>query len=120
MAQRTLLIIAPTLYQCCKTAEHWGFTLGQIDNFRNVTRAIGLRGVSAGTPFLTFGREHWCDHPHGFNLDQAVETLQRIGKLRIAQDDDIAAHRSYGAVPFRTKTAATLHEMTSKYAGVRL
>jgi hypothetical protein len=108
MGEKILLIIAPTLYDCCKTAVHWGFTIGQIDNFRNVTKPIELRSVHPGTPFITFDRENWGKTRQGFDLDQLVATLQRTGKLRIAQDDDIAAHRSYEGVPFRTQTGEAL------------
>lgn len=116
MGQRVLLIIAPDMYQCCKTAEHWGFVIGQIENFRNITRALQLRGTRPGTPFITFGREFWADTPMGFNLDQAVTTLQRTGHLRIAQDDDIRAHTSFADVPFRSPNRDAVREIVAKYA----
>jgi hypothetical protein len=123
MAEKVLLIIAPSLFQCHRTALEFGFTPPDIDNFRNVTRVIDLRGVRAGTPFITFGREHWGDTREGFDLDQAVTTLQRIGKLRIAQEDDLAAHRPFDGVPFRSqsgKSLASARDMLARHVEGRL
>jgi hypothetical protein len=108
MRERVLMIIAPDLHWCHRTAVEWGFSPPHIENFRNVTKVVELRNVWAGTPFITFDRENWGKTHKGFDLDQLVATLQRTGKLRIAQDDDIAAHRPFEGVPFRTKTGEVL------------
>lgn len=98
---RMLLIIAPSLYECAKAAEAHGLTPGHIDNFRNVTRAYALRGVSAGTPYIAINRWNWHATPEGYELDLALEAYQRLGRVRIAQQDDIAAHRMFDQVPMR-------------------
>lgn len=102
---RILLIVAPSLYQCAKTAEAWGLVPGQIENFRNVTRAIQLRGVTPGTPFISIDRKSWVATPEGFELDTALDVVQRAGLVRIAQDDDLANHRAYDGVPLREAVA---------------
>lgn len=98
-ASRTLLIIAPSLHECAKAAEAHGLRPGQIDNFRNITRAYALRGVTAGTPFIAINRWNWHATPVGYDLDLALEAYQRQGRVRIAQEDDIAAHRIFDQVP---------------------
>lgn len=86
---RTLLIVAPSLYQCFHAARANGLVPGEIENFRNVTRAIELRGVTAGTPYITFDRQTWCVTEQGFDLDQALTALERRGCVRPAGPDDI-------------------------------
>lgn len=98
---RTLYIIAPTINQCHRAALEWGLTPPHIQHFRNITRAYQLRGVGGGTPFIAWGREFWPHTPDGLALDQAVTAYQRIGRLRIAQEEDIAACRPYDALPSR-------------------
>lgn len=100
-SSRTLLIIAPTLFECAKAAEAHGLTPGEIENFRNVTKAYALRGVTAGTPFIAINRRNWHATPDGYELDLALEAYQRQGRVRIAQEDDIAAHRMFDCVPMR-------------------
>jgi hypothetical protein len=58
---------------------------------RAISSANQLRGTAAGTPFITHGRQAWEDTPEGHELDCVVKTLQRIGRLRVAQPDDLAA-----------------------------
>ena len=55
----------------------------------------------AGTPFITHDRESWDKTQAGYDLDVAVTCYVRTGQLRIAQPDDIAAHRTYGDLPDR-------------------
>ncbi|MDK4713008.1 hypothetical protein [Rhizobium sp. CNPSo 4039] len=98
---RVLLIIAPTLYECWHAAKEWGLTPGQIDNFRNVTKAIELRGVAPGTPFICINRQSWGATPEGFALDQALETLQRLGRVRPMGDDDRPNYVAYASTPSR-------------------
>lgn len=99
--ERTLLIIAPSLFECAHAARQWGLVPGQIENFRNVTRAIQLRGLRPGTPFISINRESWPATKEGHDLDLALDAVLRRGLVRIAQDDDIAAHRAYDGVPLR-------------------
>lgn len=100
-SSRMLLIIAPTLFECAKAAEANGLTPGQIENFRNITSAYQLRGVTAGSPFIAINRENWRATQAGYDLDVALEAYQRQGRVRIAQEDDIAEHRMFGQVPMR-------------------
>jgi hypothetical protein len=102
---RALYIIAPTLLQCHRTATAHGLHPPAIDHFRNITRACQLRGTSPGTAFITHGREFWGDTAEGFELDAAVTLLQRTGRLRIAQEDDLAACRLYDDLPPRRMAA---------------
>jgi hypothetical protein len=103
---RILLIVAPSLHHCHRTACHWGLVPPHIQNFRNITRAQMFRGVTAGTPFITFGRDWWADMPDGYDLDQTLTAMQRLGRVRIAQDDDIAACRMYADIPARAAMEA--------------
>lgn len=99
---RTLYIIAPTLHACARTALAHGLHPPAIENFRNITRAHHLRGVSAGTPFITIDRDSWADTAEGRELDAALTAYQRSGRLRIAQDDDLRAASPYDDLPSRT------------------
>lgn len=100
-----LLIIAPDLFGCFKAAKAFGLEPPFIENHRNVTRASQLRGIDPGTPFITHDRENWDKTQAGYDLDVAVTCHVRTGHLRIAQPDDIAAHRSYGDLPDRPEAA---------------
>ncbi len=98
---RTLLIVAPTLFECFHAAKENGLVPPHIQGFRNVTRAIQLRGVRPGTPFIAVNRENWGSTQVGYDLDVALSTLQRQGVVRIAQEDDLDACRMYADVPMR-------------------
>nr|CAD6410992.1 hypothetical protein REQ54_00820 [Rhizobium sp. Q54] len=102
---RVLLIVAPTLYECFHAAKENGLDPPHIQGFRNVTRAVQLRGVRHGTPFIAINRSGWCASSEGFDLDRALEALQRQGVVRIAQEDDIRACRMYDSVPSREARA---------------
>ncbi len=102
---RVLLIIAPSLYECYLTAKEFGLTPGQIENFRNVTKPIELRGVTPGSPFITYNRTRWSATPQGYELDQVLTALQRLGRVRIMQDDDLPNYRSFEGVPLREARA---------------
>jgi hypothetical protein len=104
---RTLYIIAPSLFLCHRTATHWGLDPKTMVNTRNITEAYHLAGTRAGTAFITFGREFWHETPRGFDLDRTVTLLQRTGKLRIAQDDDLDACRPFDALPSRPVASAS-------------
>ena len=102
---RVLLIIAPSIYECYHAAKAWGLTPGQIENFRNVTKASELRGVTAGTPFICINRNNWSATRDGFDLDAALSALQRLGRVRMMQDDDLPNYRAYDGVPMREMRA---------------
>lgn len=103
--ERILLIVAPTLFECFHAAREHGLTPPHMEGFRNVTRAIQLRGVRHGTPFISINRDGWSATQVGYDLDVALSTLQRQGVLRIAQEDDIKACRMYSGVPMREARA---------------
>lgn len=94
-----LLIIAPDLFGCAKAAKAFGLVPPHIENYRSVTKASQLRGLDPGTPFITFDRQNWGNTQASYDLDLAVTCYVRTGQLRIAQPDDIEAHRSYPGVP---------------------
>jgi hypothetical protein len=98
---RVLLIVAPSLFECYHAAKEWGLTPGQIENFRNVTRAIELRGVSVGTPFIAINRDSWTATRDGYDLDATLSALQRLGRVRIAREDDLPNYRAFDDVPMR-------------------
>lgn len=93
---RPLLIIAPSLFECWHAAMEHGLTPPAIENFRNVTRAIGLRSVTPGTPYILINRDSWGATREGFELDQALSALERLGRVRPAGPDDIANCRAEG------------------------
>lgn len=91
---RPLYIIAPDLWQCHKTARAHGLDPGALNGVRCITSAYQLRGARPGTPFITHERDAWLrSMPGVFELDQAIDLLTRLGRLRIAHADDIAAAR---------------------------
>lgn len=96
---RTLYIIGTSLFQCHRTATEWGLDPKTMLHTRCITKAYDLRGVTAGTPFIAYGREFWPHSEAGYDLDQAVTAYQRIGRLRIAQEDDLAACRPFDGLP---------------------
>lgn len=100
---KTLLIIAPTLYECAHAAKEWGLVPGQIENFRNVTRAIQLRGIRPGTPFISINRGSWRATREGYDLDVAVDTMMRTGHIRIMREDDLPNYRAFDGIPERDR-----------------
>lgn len=92
--ERPLLIIAPSLFECWHAAMEHGLTPPAIENFRNITRAIGLRGVTPGSPYILINRPSWGATREGFDLDQALSALERLGRVRPAGPDDIANCRA--------------------------
>lgn len=92
--RRPLYIIAPTLWQCRETALAHGLDPETLENTRSITSAYQLRGTRPGTPFITHRRENWVRSMPGiYDLDQAIDALVRLGRLRLAASDDIAAAR---------------------------
>ena len=94
-----LLIVGPSLPWCALTAEAHGLVPGQIENFRNVTRAYQLRGAGPGQPFITHDRDQWPAEAR--ELDKLVTALVRAGRLRIARAEDIDNSRTITGAPFR-------------------
>lgn len=89
---RPLYIIAPDLWQCRKAALAHGLDPERLENARSITSAYQLRGTRPGTPFITHGRETWVRAMPGvYDLDQAIDALVRLGRLRLAGPDDLAA-----------------------------
>lgn len=95
--ERPLLIIAPSLYECWHAAREHGLSPPAIENFRTVTRALGLRGISPGSPYILINRESWGATREGFDLDLALSALERLGRVRPAGPDDIANCQTEGA-----------------------
>ena len=97
-AQRPLYIIAPSLWHCHQAAIAHGMKPDGMENVRCITSAYQLRGTRPGTPFITHNRAHWVRaEPGVYDLDQAIDALVRIGRLRVAGTDDIAAVRGESA-----------------------
>lgn len=88
--ERPLLIIAPSLFECWHAAKLHGLVPPAIENFRNVTRAIQLRSVTPGSPYILINRGSWTATREGFDLDRALDALERMGRVRPAGPDDIA------------------------------
>jgi len=95
---RLLYIIAPSLWHCHQAACAHGLRPGTMENVRCITSAYQLRGTRPGTPFITHGRATWVRaEPGVYDLDQTIDTLVRLGRLRVAQSDDLAAVRGESA-----------------------
>jgi hypothetical protein len=93
-AQRPLYIIAPSLWHCHQAACAHGLRPDGMENVRCITLAYQLRGTRAGTPFITHERKSWVrSEPGVYDLDQAIDACVRLGRLRVAGTDDIAAVR---------------------------
>ncbi|WP_283196589.1 hypothetical protein [Rhizobium sp. BT04] len=82
--KRILLIVAPDIVQCYRTAREFGLDLLQVGDMRCVTKPHLLRGWTRGTPFIALHRERWPEA-----LDLALDALTRMGQLRIANDEDL-------------------------------
>lgn len=89
--QRVLLVIAPTLYQCVKTAKDFGIEPGLSETLRTVSTAYKLRGWSRGTPFIAQDRANWPATLAGRDLDIVLDVYVRQGRLRIANQRDLKA-----------------------------
>ena len=91
-AQRPLYIIAPSLWHCHQAAVAHGLRPECLGNVRCITSAYQLRGTRPGTPFITHERGSWVrSEPGVYDLDQAIDALVRIGRLRVAGLDDLSA-----------------------------
>lgn len=87
--QRVLLVIAPSLHACVKTAKTFGIEPGLSETLRSVTEAYKLRGWSIGTPFIAQDRASWGATKAGDDLDRALDILVGMGRLRIANPKDL-------------------------------
>lgn len=95
---RPLYIIAPDLWQCRNAAIAHGLDPAALGNARCITSAYQLRGTRPGTPFITHGRDAWVRAMPGvYELDQAIDALIRLGRLRVAAPDDLSAVRGESA-----------------------
>lgn len=93
--ERPLYIIAPSMAQCHRAALAHGLNPQTMANVRCITSAYQLRGTRPGTPFITHERHTWVRAMPGvFELDQAIHTLTRLGRLRVAASDDLAAAKA--------------------------
>lgn len=81
---RILLIVAPDIVQCYRTAREFGLDLLQVGDMRCVTKPHLLRGWTRATPFIALNRDRWPEE-----LDMALAALTRTGQLRIATDRDL-------------------------------
>ena len=88
-APRILLIVAPSLVECNRTAAAFDLDLMCLDRMRCVTSAYHLRGWSAGTPFVAINRQTWGRNPQAIELDQALDACIATGRLRIAGERDL-------------------------------
>lgn len=89
--QRVLLVIAPSMHACVKTAKAFGIEPGLSETLRCVTEAYKLRGWSVGTPFIAQDRVSWGATKAGDDLDRALDLLVGMGRLRIANPKDLQA-----------------------------
>lgn len=83
---RILLIVGSNIVECYHTARAFGLDLTQVGQIRCVTKPLGLRGWSRGTPFIAGNRSSWPE-----TLDIALYALTNGGHLRLANDKDLAA-----------------------------
>ncbi|NEK42853.1 hypothetical protein GR250_15645 [Rhizobium leguminosarum] len=81
---RILLIVAPSIVECYRTAREFGLDLSHVGSMRCVTKAHALRSWTRGTPFIALHRERWPE-----DLDLTLDTLMRCGQLRLANDEDL-------------------------------
>lgn len=102
---RMLYIIGPTTLDCYRAAKAFGLEPPAIEGFRMIKSAYALRGVTPGTPFIAINRDTWLATREGEKLDRALSLLQQLGRLRIATDADLKAHRMYDDAPLRERSA---------------
>ena len=98
---RMLYIIGPTTIDCYHAAKAFGLEPPYIENFRMIKSAEALRGTTPGTPFIAVHRDTWLATRQGEQLDLALSLMQRQGRLRIANEADLKAHRMYDDAPLR-------------------
>lgn len=95
--ERPLYIIAPSLIQCHRAALVHDLDPARMTNVRCITQAVQLRGARPGTPFITHERATWVRSlPGVYDLDKAIDAMVRLGRLRVAASDDLAAARGMG------------------------
>jgi len=86
---RILLVVAPNLMACIKTAKEFGIEPGLSDGLRTVSQAYKLRGWSRGTPFIAQDRANWAATRQGKELDMVLDIYVQQGRLRIANEKDL-------------------------------
>lgn len=82
---RLLLVIAPSLYECHHTVRAFGLDLARVGQMRFISKPYGLRSWSRGTPFIAQDRGRWP-----VDLDETLQALIVLGRLRIANEFDLA------------------------------
>lgn len=85
-----LLVIAPTLIECRRTADDFGVDPRAFDRLREIRTAHGLRGWRRGTPFIALHRDAWHRSREGRDLDHVLSAMTLSGRLRIASEHDLA------------------------------
>lgn len=81
---RILLIVAPSITECYKTAKEFELDMLHVGEMRCISNPYHLRGWSRGTPFIALNRARWPEP-----LDMALHALTMTGQLRIANDRDL-------------------------------
>ena len=90
---RVLLIVAPSLVECHRTATEFGLDPRRLCNFRAITKAALLRGTTRGTPFIAIDRDQWCRTPEGRALWLMVNHLETTCQIRPMRADEAAAYQ---------------------------
>lgn len=88
-----LYIVAPARHLSLQVALAAGLNPATMHGVRVITHPRDLRFTRAGTPFLELPRTGWEGTGAGRDLAQAVDRAMRVGRLRVAQDDDVEAAR---------------------------
>lgn len=90
-----LLVVAPTPILARDTLAGAGLSTDGGWQIRIVTRFMGLRGWRHGMPVLATGTSQWATVAgyQGKMLEHTLLTMIACGRLRVAQDDDLARVR---------------------------
>lgn len=96
-----ILVVGPTAGLARQALDANGLVPDGGAHFRMVTRYTGLRGWSHGMPVLAVEIDRWgaLAGIEGRMLGHALLTLLHCGRLRLAQEADLAR--------FRTREAAS-------------
>lgn len=89
VADKPLLVIAPTMLMTHQVAQRFGLDPVLCKGLRAIHKPELLRGWSKGTPFIAAFRDDWPLHERGRELSALVDIRISDGTLRIAQDDDL-------------------------------
>lgn len=90
-----VLVVAPTPVMAKKTLDAYGLTTDGGEMIRMVTRFTGLRGWHHGMPVLATGISRWPSLGYEAHaLENALTAMLTSGRMRLAQDADIARIRA--------------------------